>query len=76
VDNVSVDVKITSHLKCLVKELLLLSAAAAAAIISLVVCSLKKEENVPNDFGCIRCFNIATKEGRTTLSWQSYDRWP
>ena len=28
-----------------------------------------------NDFGCVRCSNGATKEGRTTHSWQSYDIW-
>ena len=44
-------------------ELLLLSAAASAATIALAACSVKKEEeNVLNDFGCVRCFNGATKE--------------
>jgi len=55
------------------EELLLLSAAASAAMISLALCGLERRKNMSNDFECVRCSNIPTKEGRTTHSWQNYD---
>jgi len=53
-------------------ELLLLSAAASAATIALTACIVKRRRKRVERFGCVRCSNGATKEGRTTHSWQSY----